>query len=258
MPPKKKRRVSQAHPCLGVGRQHLSAMYGTLPTTVEGLKKGHVVQLFHNLDGSRANVVRHLMSAFPSENFSSGKLSDRIKLAVNKMQSCSKKLKDAKEFEKYSALCEERFEIPTASSDAPTTPQQPTTPIARPSTSSDVTPSTSSNHPSAIATPSTRSKMLPDTPVKAKLRKQLSFTSSSCKSLRDRLKEARQKCRTKCRDKMKDTVKAQKIEIERLTELLESVTVFKELAEFRITYKKLLASHKKMRQSEGRTCKALQ
>ena len=112
MPPKKKCRVGNPDAQPGVGRRYLNKKFSALPSASTDLKKGHVLRLYLEAGNSRTETERQLKVHFSLEDYSfRSSVNSGIKMLVNQTLNKLKKLTNSKEFEMFSAICDERFDL---------------------------------------------------------------------------------------------------------------------------------------------------
>ena len=110
MPPKKKSKTqSDTQP--GVTRCHLSTYFANLPESASLLKNGHILHVYMSAESSRAQTERVLQSQFPTKHLPGSVLNSRIKSLVSRTLLKFKKLSNPKEFELFSGICNEAFNL---------------------------------------------------------------------------------------------------------------------------------------------------
>ncbi|XP_041459631.1 uncharacterized protein LOC121411152 [Lytechinus variegatus] len=204
MPPKKKRQLS-INTKQGIARAHLEAEFSTLPPSKEDLRNGHVLNLYILSCKNRSETERRLSAQYllsDVDGYSSDISISRVQGLCNRTLEKYKKLTNPKEFQVFSAICNESFILPeknTSNKHTPSPAAQVPQDHNSPSTSTDMKDSALStsteteimdNPPSTSSTPSasvssnkssiaTRSSSKVLTPRKQKLKKRLLFMSSS-------------------------------------------------------------------------------
>ncbi|XP_029113602.1 uncharacterized protein LOC114912179 [Scleropages formosus] len=278
MPPKKRRNlIVNAHAQPGVGRRHLNENFSTLPATSTELKKGHVLHLYVSAAGSnRAETARQLKTHFSSEGFSFRKsLSSDKRVVVTATLNKYKQLTDPKEFEQFSAICDEPFDLTEAVDPEFTVPVAqlpvPQVPVVSPGifdekltveqTDSDTMTRTPDSHLQVHSDPgssaNSRSRRRgPLTPQEAKMKQQLDFMSSTHRRVKKRYQEkvrelrrqlqTPRRCINQAIKRQKNRVETRNKEIKKLKDMLYTNVLYHELQKERNHNKKLKDTHRKL------------
>jgi hypothetical protein len=222
MPPKKKHKAGSANP--GVGRRYLNEKFSVLPSAsdIAELKKGHILRLcIVEAGSSRTETERRLKVHFSLEDYSfRSSVNSNIKMLITHTSNKLKRLTDPKEFEKFSAICDERFDLTVDPQFAVPVSKAPDIPDAVPSTSTSTSdgddvivpispePDEQStvgrnvsdtmtkespddrlpvhSEPWSCRTRSSSSRRgIPLTPQKAKMKKRLEFMTQTCSAMKE-------------------------------------------------------------------------
>ena len=185
MPLKKKSRPSpNTQP--GVAKLYLLENFSVLPESLDDLKNGPVLHLFMSLERSRKKVEIKLTSNFSFSANASVATNSRIQVLLNRSLLKFKKLSNPVEFQNFTSICDERFDLPEeclSSCDGNSLPSPSAAGQTSESNPKDIgtetqtppeTPTTSATNDSPdCPSTSTRSSKIVYTPFKAKMKKKL-------------------------------------------------------------------------------------
>ncbi|XP_029106165.1 uncharacterized protein LOC114910197 [Scleropages formosus] len=279
MPLKKRARVvnPQAEP--GVVRKYLIENFSTLPSTSGDLKNGHVLQLYVcAARSSGTETERQLKARFSSEGSSfCNSLAADIKRIVRNSLEKFQRLTNPQEFAKFTAICEEQFQLLQQAVDPEVT--APVAQLPAPEDPDDVSPSTSketlalSHSATMTSTPVSHREVHsepgssgssrghrgdPLTPRKAKMKRRLEFMSSRYRTLRERyvgkvvalkgqLRTPRRVINQAIR-RQRERAERKNKEIKKLKDMLQENALYNELQKERRRNRKLKDTHRKLRQ----------